>query len=477
MTESEKPNSPATESREADKEPSSQIPQVQSEPPGGAAREEIRQRYRQAWQARSQPAAQSPPEPKLPPPPTLAPGEEVQGKVSRLRDLDAQIEREFQEMMGGVSDQELYGQPAPAPRPPAEGASPRKIAKVVAVRGQDVFLDVPGGRAPGVLPVTQFSEGAPVPGSEVEVEIEGYDQSNGLLLLSRKGAAVHANWSSVATGMIVEARVTATNKGGLTVDVNGIRGFMPISQIDLYRVDNPEQFVNQKLRCLITEVSVEERNLVVSRRALEEKEREEAREKLWQELAEGQTREGIVRSVKDFGAFVDLGGVDGLLHVSEMSWARVDKAEQVVQPGQKIKVLVLKLDRDKRKVSLGLKQLLPSPWDTVELNYPEGTTAKGKITRLMDFGAFVELEPGIEGLVHISELAPQRVRRVSDIVQAGQEVQVVVLAIDRDQRRISLSLKAALAKPEEAQDEPEEDVPARPSRPRTTPLRGGLGSD
>jgi ribosomal protein S1 len=478
MAEPEKTEEPGQEARAqeqaASAQPSADKDTSQTPP---SKREELRQRYRQAWQARSQPAAAPapPPEPKPAPPPTLAPGEERQGRAARLRDLDAQIEHEFQEMMGGVSDQDLYGQPPRSSRPAPGSEPPRKMARVVAVRGQDVFLDVPGGRAPGVLPLAQF-EAAPAPGTEVEVGIEGYDESNGLLLLSRKGAAVEADWSSVAAGMIVDARVTATNKGGLSVDVNGIRGFMPISQIDLYRVEDPEQFVNQRLRCLVAEVNVQERNLVVSRRALQEKEREEAREKLWQELAEGQTREGIVRSVKDFGAFVDLGGVDGLLHVSEMSWARVDRAEQVVQPGQKIKVLVLKLDRERRKVSLGLKQLQPSPWDTIEVNYPQGTTARGKITRLMDFGAFVELEPGIEGLVHISELAPQRVRRVSDIVQAGQEVQVMILGVDRNQRRISLSLKAALPKPEEAAEEPEEEVPAKPPRQRTTPLRGGLGS-
>src|SRR5262249_35196815 len=161
-------------------------------------------------------------------------------------------------------------------------------------------------------------EGVPPPGTEVEVTIEGYDEANGLLLLTRKGAAVHADWSTVQIGMTVEARVTGTNKGGLAVDVNGIRGFMPISQIDLFRVEHPEEYVNQRLRCMVAEVNPEERNLVVSRRALLEREREEAREKLWAELAEGQVRQGVVRSVKDFGAFVDIGGVDGLVHVSEM---------------------------------------------------------------------------------------------------------------------------------------------------------------
>ncbi len=414
-----------------------------------------------------------PPQPKLAPPPSLE-AEHLFGSGPRLRDLDAEIERELQEALGGLSDKELYAEPAASGQKlPADSDTRQKKAKVVAIHGPDVFLDVPGGRSQGVLPLTQFAEGPPAVGSEVEVHIEGYDPANGLLLLSRKGAALQVDWSSVAAGMIVEARVTGTNKGGLSVEVNGIRGFMPISQIDLYRVENPEQYVNQRLRCLVTEVDPQEHNLIVSARALLEKEREESREKLWQELADGQIREGVVRSVRDFGAFVDLGGVDGLLHISEMSWARVPDAKQVVQAGQKVKVIVLKVDRERRKVSLGLKQLTASPWDTADTNYLPSRVVKGKVTRLMDFGAFVELEPGVEGLIHISELAPQRVRRVSDIVQPGQEVRVMVLGVDRNQRRISLSLKAAL--PEQAEEGTAEEEEVRPGRPRTTPLRGGLG--
>jgi ribosomal protein S1 len=182
--------------------------------------------------------------------------------------------------------------------------------------------------------------------------------------------------------------------------------------------------------------------------------------------------------VRDFGAFVDLGGVDGLLHVSEMSWQRVQDPGTIVQPGQKVKVVVLRLDREKRKVSLGLKQLTASPWDNLEDKYPYGHVVKGTVSRLADFGAFVELEPGVEGLIHISELAPQRVRRVGDIVKVGQEVQVMVLSVDRNQRRIGLSLKAALKQEEpeeEAEAEAEEEVEVKPPRPRTTPLRGGIG--
>ena len=406
--------------------------------------------------------------------------EQSYGFGKRIDAFDEEMERQLQEAMSGMSDKDIYGEPAQQARrgktAPPEG--PKK-GKVFRIHGQDVFIDLPGGRTQGVLPLLQFPDGPPAIGTEIEISIEGFDHANGVMLLSRKGAAVEADWSSVTAGMTVEARVTATNKGGLSVDVNGIRGFMPISQIDLYRVEDAEQFVNQKLLCMVTEVDVVERNLVVSRRALLEKDREEKREKMWQELAEGQVHQGIVRSVKDFGAFVDLGGVDGLLHVSEMSWQRVKDISSIVQLGQTIKVVVLKIDRETRKVGLGLKQLTPSPWDTVAEKYHVGANVPGKVSRLMDFGAFVELEPAIEGLIHISELAPQRVFRVGDIVQEGQQVQVKVLSVDPSQRRISLSLKAAQTKepeaePEEPEDEPEE--PSKPPRPRTTPLRGGTGS-
>jgi small subunit ribosomal protein S1 len=402
--------------------------------------------------------------------------EQTYGFGKQAEAFDADLEKELQEAMGGLSEKEMYGGP-PAGRgqPAAEG--PKK-GKVFRIHGPDVFIELPGGRTQGVMPLLQFPDGPPAIGTEVEVHIEGFDSANGVLLLTRKGAAVEANWDSVAVGQTVEARVTAVNKGGLSVDVNGIRGFMPISQIDLYRVENAEQYVNQRLLSLVTEVDRLEKNLVVSRRALLEKEREENREKLWAELAEGQVRQGVVRSVREFGAFVDLGGADGLLHVSEMSWTRVKDPSQVVQPGQTVKVVVLKIDREARKLSLGLKQLTASPWDNAAEKYPAGTVVTGKVTRLMDFGAFVELEPAVEGLIHISELAPQRVRRVGDVVKEGQEVQVMVLSVDREQRRISLSLKAALPKePEPAAEEEveEEEVPVKPPRPRTTPLRGGLG--
>jgi small subunit ribosomal protein S1 len=406
----------------------------------------------------------------------LEPEQLYGARVPIDKGFDKDLEREMQEALEGFSDKDLLAERSPRRQAGTPGA-PHK-GKVYRVHGADVFIEIPGGRTQGVLPVTQFPEGPPAQGTEVEVHIEGFDPDSGVYLLARKGAAVEVDWSSVAVGQTVEARVTGTNKGGLAVDVNGIRGFMPISQLELFRVEDTAPYVNQRLRCLVTEVDAVMANLVVSRRALLEKEREEMREQLWRELAEGQVRQGVVRSVKDFGAFVDLGGADGLLHVSEMSWTRVADATKVVQPGQSLKVVVLKIDHERRKISLGLKQLTASPWDSVAEKYHAGTVVTGKVSKLMDFGAFVELEPAVEGLIHISELSPQRVRRVADVVKEGQEVRVMVLGVDTEQRRMSLSLKAAVVEEPEpeaaAEEEAEPEEPPQPPRLRTTPLRGGL---
>ncbi len=401
----------------------------------------------------------------------------------KIRDLDAEIAGELEAALSGLGQQDLLGGDTSRQTrsKAAAGADQgRKQGRVVAIHGADVFVDVPGGRSQGVLPIDQFGDTPPKVGDSVDVTIEGYDSANGLLILTRKGAAVTADWSTVAEGMVVEARVLETNKGGLTVDVNGIRGFMPISQIDLYRVENAEQYVNQRLLCTVTDVDPTERNLVVSRRALLEKQREEQREKLWAEIAEGQVREGVVRSVRDFGAFVDLGGADGLLHVSEMSWKRGQDATKLVQPGQKLKVIVLKVDHEARKLSLSVKQLEAGPWDNIHDRYGIGQVVRGTVTRTKDFGAFVELEPGIEGLIHVSELARKKVWRVSDFIKEGQEVEVKILNIDPNEQRISLSLRQAQpdeapAKPAEEEEEAAADEPAPAPRPRNPNLRGGIG--
>src|SRR4051812_7419877 len=345
--------------------------------------------------------------------------------------------------------------------------------KVVAIRGKSIFVDL-GAKSEGVVPVEQFGSDLPKPGDLIEIVVDRFDPEEGLLILSRKGAAVEANWENLRVGLIVEARVTKTNKGGLDVEVDGIRGFLPIGQIDINRVEDASVYVNQRLKVVVTEANQRERNLVVSRRELLEREREEQREKTWAALEEGQVRSGVVRSVKDFGAFIDLGGVDGLLHVGEMSWSRLSTPGEFVKIGQEVQVKVLRIDRETKKVSLGLKQLTPSPWDRVEESYSRGMTVKGKVTRLMDFGAFVELEPGIEGLIHITELSPNRVRRVADIVKPEQEVEVRILRLEPEAKKISLSLRPLpVAAP--AEEEEEDDTPAAPKPPRKVPLKGGLG--
>jgi ribosomal protein S1 len=359
-----------------------------------------------------------------------------------------------------------------------ETAPGARQGKVIAVRGKIVFIDL-GAKSEGIVPVEQFGDELPNPGDMIDVTVDRFDTDEGLLILSLKGAAVEANWENLRKGLIVEARVTKTNKGGLDVEVDGIRGFLPIGQIDINRVEDASIYVNQKLRVIVTEANQREKNLVVSRRDLLEAERAELREKTWATLEEGQVRHGVIRSVKDFGAFVDLGGVDGLLHVGEMSWTRGADASSMVKVGQEVDVKVLKIDRENRKLSLGLKQLTPSPWDLVGDKYSRGMTVNGKVTKLMEFGAFVELEPGIEGLVHITELAPNRVRRVADIVKPGQEVEVRILKIDAEAKKISLSLRptptlsttATATEPEE----PEDETPAPPKPERKVPLKGGLG--
>jgi ribosomal protein S1 len=407
-----------------------------------------------------------------------------QKTAPNVRDLDAEIAAELEAALQGMDDKSLYGaddSKRARDQAAAQVDGGRKKGTVISVHAPDVFIEIPGGRGQGVLTLEHFPDGPPKVGDEVEISIEGYDPQNGLLILSRHGSAVHADWSSVAEGMTVEARVLETNKGGLTVDVNGIRGFMPISQIDRARVENTEQFVNQKLLCIVTDVDKEDRNLIVSRRALLEKEREELRVKLWEELQEGQIRTGVVGNVRDFGAFVDLGGVDGLLHVSEISWKRIPDATQVLQVGQMIKVVVLKIDRENKKLSLGLKQLEASPWENIHDRYSAGRLIKGTVTRTMDFGAFVELEPGVEGLIHISELARNKVWRVTDVVKPGQEVEVKILSVDPDAKRISLSLRATLPQDVVKTDEDEEetgivDEPVQ-ERKRNYPLKGGVGGD
>lgn len=404
------------------------------------------------------------------------------------RELDQLIEAELNQAMAGFNVESTVAEPEPTR--PAAAAAPgqRRKGRILGIHGKDVFVEVPGGRSQGVLPLDQFEGVTPKIGDEVEFAVERYDAANGLLVLTRQGSAqVVTDWSKIAPNMIVEARVTGTNKNktGLTVEVNGIKGFLPASQIDLHRVEDLDQFLNQRLKVQVVELNPAERNLVVSRRAILERERAEQAEQFWAGIQEGQVRKGVVKSIKPFGAFVDLGGADGLIPVSEFSWQRVADINQVVQVGQPVEVFVTRVDPATRKIGLSIKALTTSPWDEFAKRVKPGMRLIGKVSRIADFGAFVELEPGVEGLVHVSELATQRVRRVRDIVSEGQAVEVEILSLDPTARRIALSLKRIAAEKEAAEEaaqraEQEAELKAAEelmaNRPVNPNLRGGIGN-
>ena len=390
--------------------------------------------------------------------------------------LPPDLEAELEAALGDESLDDLMSGSSAGSVPVADLEPDARVSgRVVSVHQDNVFLDL-GGRNQGVLPLKQFDE-PPALETEVEVIVSRFDPEEGLYELTRPGAAVDVgDWSQVSEGMVVEAVVTGHNKGGLECEVSSLRGFIPASQVSQYRVDNLEECLGQRLVCVITECNPERRNLVLSRRAVMEREAAEAKEKLMAELAPGQIREGTVRNLRDFGAFVDLGGVDGLLHVSQLGWARVRHPSELLEVGQAVKVKILKIDPDTGRISLGMRDLFENPWNKAAHKYPVRSTVRGRVSKIAEFGAFVELEPGIEGLVHISELSHRRVWRATDVVQEGAEVEAQVLSVDVENQRISLSMKALEARPTPTKvEEPEEDEPVETSAPKKPqgPLRGG----
>ena len=409
------------------------------------------------------------------------------GSKPNNRELDKLIEDELAQAMSGFDVSATVAQAETQQKPQAPGApKSRKVGVIVGVHGKDVFVEVPGGRSQGVLPIQQFEGRTPVVGESVEFDIERYDAANGLLVLTREGSTqVVTDWSQVAYGMIVEAKVTGTNKNetGLTIEVNGIKGFLPASQLDLYRVEDIKQFVNQRLKVMVAEVNPSERNLIVSRRAVMERERQVKAEQFWATIQKDQVKTGIVRSVKPFGVFVDLGGADGLIPAGELSWQRVESPESLFKVGDNVEVLVSRVDFETRKIGLSLRALTESPWTAFAERVKAGSRITGTVTRTADYGAFVELEPGIEGLIHISELSTQRTRRARDVVQPDQRVEVEVLSVDVPARRIALSLKAVKQAEEDAADAAtaeEEEAALREAqfrmanRPVNPNLRGGI---
>ena len=355
--------------------------------------------------------------------------------------LDADLQREVDDALGDLSlDEILQAEEATPARPSTAGGV--RQGRVIAVQGDDVFVYF-GGKTQGILPASQF-EDEPLPreGDVIEVTIEGYDNNDDLLLLSRKGAVLEATWDSLQRGSIVEGRVTGLNKGGLELTINGLRAFMPISQVDVGRVEDLTPFLNERMKCEVTEVNRAEQNIVVSRRRVLEAEAEEAKKETLQTLEVGDVVRGRVKTIMPYGAFVDIGGVDGLLHISDMSHAHVDDPRSVVKEGDAIDVKVLKFNSETGKISLGLKQTLADPWSDADQKWQPGQAVTGRVTRLADFGAFVELEPGVEGLIPMGEMAyGRRIRSAEEVVKVNDVVQVRVISVDSKRKRISLSLK------------------------------------
>src|SRR5210317_1363685 len=321
---------------------------------------------------------------------------------------------------------------------------------IVQVNDDNVVVDV-GYKSEGVIPLAEFKdEEGKIDvnvGDEIDVLFERRENESGLIGLSKEKADRQKIWGSLEEGAVVEGKIVGRIKGGLTVDI-GINAFLPGSQVDLRPVRNLEKLLGATFDFKIIKLNKRRGNIVLSRRVLLEEQRESMRSDTLELLAEGQEVEGIVKNLTDYGSFIDLGGIDGLLHITDMSWGRVNHPSDVLSVGEKIKVKILKYDRERERVSLGLKQITPDPWLEVESVYPVGGKVQGKVVSLTDYGAFVELEDGVEGLIHVSEMSwTKRIKHPNKILTVGDEVETVVLALDIPKRRISLGLKQIEPKP------------------------------
>ena len=397
-----------------------------------------------------------------------------------LGGLDAEIEAA---MAGDTKQAEAAAAAAEAAGTPQvdlpeEGARIEGI--VQSVHGDDVFFDL-GFRIPGIASLRQFEGGdPPETGKKHRVVVRKVDEAEGLITVNLPGGKqrLGGNWEAVEVGQIVDCTVNKTNKGGLEVNIGSMRAFLPAGQVDLAYVENLEPFVGQKLQVKIIEANAKKRNLVVSRRAMLGEERKGLEKEFWESVEEGTEFTGRVKTIKDYGAFIDLGGADGFLHIGQIAWTHIKHPNEVLSEGQEITVKAVKIEKDKKKISLSMKELTQNPWVLAADKYPPESTVTGKVTRAADFGAFIELEPGIEGLAHISELDHKRVNKVTDVCRVGQEVSAKVLEFDGNRKRISLSLKALTVDPQIAEDEAADKAfqEAQAKRKPREDLRGGIGS-
>ncbi len=417
---------------------------------------------------------------RIPTPPSALPKVAV---PSRRAPLSSDLEDELNSVLAGDLDLDrvLVGEESLQIGHQLEDGQ-RIQAIVMKLHGEHVFVSL-GGANEGVLSILQFHE-PPVEGQRIETIVRGFLSDENLYDLSIPGTAVDVtDWSEIKEGETVEVLVTGSNAGGLECKVGNIRAFVPASQVALFRIENFAEFVGQKILCVITEANERRGNLVLSRRAVLERERVEQRAQRFAALEVGTAVTGTVRKITDFGAFIDIGGLDGLLHISQLSWERVKHPNEVLEEGQQIQVRIDKIDPQTGKIGLSYRSLQEHPWANVQTRFPVGSIHKGNVTRIAEFGAFVKLATGVEGLVHLSELAHHRVARVGNVVSEGQEVEVKVLSIDEEKQRIALSIKAAQAAPavseqvdEASEDQTEGDSqPSRSKVKRQGPLKGGIG--
>jgi small subunit ribosomal protein S1 len=323
--------------------------------------------------------------------------------------------------------------------------------KILEVRRNEVLVDI-GYKSEGIIPTYEFDEPETLKvGDEIEVLLERLEDDDGMVVLSRDKAEQKKNWDHIVTvcqeGGTIEGKVRGKVKGGLTVNI-GVEAFLPASQIDVIPPRNLDDYLGKTFKFKVVKINQERKNIVLSRRELIEQEREDKRKALLSSMQVGQIRTGVVKNLTDFGAFIDLDGLDGLLHITDMSWGRITHPSELLKVGDKIEIMILEVDREKERVSLGLKQRNRNPWDNIEIKYPVGSKVRGKVVSVVPYGAFIQLEDGVEAMVHVSELSwTKRIARASDVLKSGEEIDAVVLEIKRDEQKMSLGIRQLEANP------------------------------
>ena len=326
---------------------------------------------------------------------------------------------------------------------------------VISVDKKEVIVNI-GYKSDGIIQASEFRYNPNLKvGDKVEVYVENQEDRKGQLILSHKKARLSKSWDRVNAALeneeVIQGFIKCRTKGGMIVDVFGIEAFLPGSQIDVHPIRDYDQFVNKTMEFKVVKINQEFRNVVVSHKALIEEEIEAQKREIISKLEKGQILEGTVKNITSYGVFVDLGGVDGLIHITDLSWGRVDDPHKVVELDQKINVVILDFDDEKKRIALGLKQLTPHPWDALDANLKVGDKVKGKVVVIADYGAFVEIQPGVEGLIHVSEMSwSQHLRSAQDFLSVGDEVEAVILTLDRDERKMSLGIKQLKEDPWEA---------------------------